>query len=86
MSFGFSPSDAVLFGTFVAKVISALKEEGGSKADFQLAERQCRGFLDVMNELQSLELWNVPDAFRSEISEFSTDLEDFVTTFRKAIA
>jgi hypothetical protein len=47
MSFGFSPGDIVLFMQFFAKVISSLKDEGGSKAEFQLAERQCQAFLSV---------------------------------------
>ena len=56
MSFGFSPGDIVLFTEFVAKVISSLKEEGGSKSQYQLADQQCLGFLALMNELQSLNL------------------------------
>lgn len=51
MSFGFSPRHIVLFTRFVSKVIVSLKEEGGSKSDFQLAERQCQDFLSVMSEL-----------------------------------
>jgi len=86
MSFGFSPGDIVLFTGFVAKVISSLKEEGGSKSQYQLAEQQCQGFLAVMNELQSLNLSNVPQWFRNKIDEYSTNVKEFVEDFRKTIA
>jgi hypothetical protein len=86
MSFEFSSGDIVLFGQFVGKVISSLREEGGSKSEYQLAERQCQGFLSAMNELQSLELPDLPDSFRSKINEHSTNLEEFVKQFRKTIA
>lgn len=76
----------MLFTQFVSKVIVSLKEEGGSKSDFQLAERQCQDFLSVMNELQSLNLTNVPESFRNKIDEYATKVQDFVVDFRKAIA
>jgi hypothetical protein len=85
MSFGFSPGDIVLFTRFAAKVISSLREEGGSKLEFQLAERQCQAFLSVMNELQSLDLSNVPDSFRDKLAGYSTNVQEFIKDFRKAI-
>lgn len=89
MSFGFSPGDIVLFTKFASNVIVSLNRDGGSKSDFQFAERQCQNFLSVMsvmNELQSLNLKNVPETFRTKINEYAIILQDFVVDFRKAIA
>lgn len=85
MSFGFSPGDIVIFTQFAAKAISSLREEGGSKSEFQLAERQCRAFLSVMDELQSLDLSNLPDSFRNKLDEYSTNVHEFINDFRKTI-
>jgi hypothetical protein len=86
MSFGFSPGDIVLFTQFAAKVVSSLAEQGGSKTQFQLAERQCQAFLSVMTEVQSLDLSNVPVSFRNKIDEYSTSVQEFVKEFRDTIA
>ncbi|KAN0093540.1 hypothetical protein V8E51_016724 [Hyaloscypha variabilis] len=85
MSFGFSPGDIVLFTQFAAKAISSLREEGGSKLEFQLAERQCQAFLSTMNEIQSLDLSNVPDSFRDKLTGYSTNVQEFINDFRKTI-
>ncbi|PVH83602.1 hypothetical protein DL98DRAFT_486446 [Cadophora sp. DSE1049] len=86
MSFGFSPGDIVLFTKFAAKVISSLAEEGASKTQYQLAERQCQAFLSVMAEVQSLDLSNVPASFRAKLDEYSTSVQEFVKEFRDTIA
>lgn len=86
MSFGFSSGDIVLFTQFVAKVVSSLKEEGGSKSEFQFAERQCQDFLSVMNELQSLDLKNVPESLQNKLNDYATTIHEFVGDFRTSIA
>ncbi|KAI9730882.1 MAG: hypothetical protein M1834_005600 [Cirrosporium novae-zelandiae] len=86
MSFGFGLGDAALFTEFTSKVILSSKDEGGSKSQFQLAEQQYQGFLCVMNELQSLDLSNLPESFRKSISKHSTTVKEFVQNFRKTIA
>lgn len=86
MSFGFSTGDFVLFTQFAAKVIKGLRDEGGSKAGFQLGERQCRGFLSVMDELKSLDLSGVAAPSRDRIAKYSTSVQDLVKQFRQTIA
>ena len=76
----------MLFTQFATKAILALKNEGGSKPEYMLAQRQCEGFLSVMNELQSLDLSNAPDSFRAKIEEYSTNVKEFIDEFRKSIA
>lgn len=84
MSFGFSPGDIAFFTQLAVKAISSLRE-GGSKREFQLAERQCQGFLSVMNELQNLDLSKVPDSFRDKLAEYSTNTQEFIKDFRKTV-
>jgi hypothetical protein len=85
MSFGFSPGDVVLFAQFAKKTISALRDEGGSKWEYQNAERQCQNFLSVLEEAQCLDLSKVSDSFRHKLAEHSTNISDFVKEFRKTI-
>jgi hypothetical protein len=85
MSFGFSPSDIVLFISFATKVVRALKQKGGSKSEYQLAERQCQDFLAVMEDIKHLDLSNIPEPFRSKIEEYATHTREFVTAFKQMI-
>jgi hypothetical protein len=85
MSFGFSPSDIVLFIGFATKVVKALKQKGGSKSEYQLAERQCQDFLAVMEDIKHLDLSNIPEPFRSKIEEYATHTREFVTAFKQMI-
>lgn len=84
--FGFSPGDIVLFSKFAAKVIQALRDEGGSRSEFQLAARQCEAFLSALNELKSLDLSSLPESFRFKITQSSSSLKGFIDDFRKSIA
>ena len=85
MSFGFSPGDIVLFTGFANKVIQALKDEGGSQVEYQLAHRQCEGFLSEMKELQRLDLSGLPESFRDRIAFYSEGVEQVVEEFQKTI-
>jgi hypothetical protein len=83
--FGFSPSDIVLFAQFTARVISALKEEGGSKTEYQHAVWCCEGLAVVLNEIKSLDFRHVPDNFLQQLRQCSSDAENFARDFRKTI-
>ena len=85
MSFGFSSGDIVLFIGFATKVAKALKQEGGSKSEYQLAERQCQDFLAVMEDIKRLDLSNIPEPFRSKIQEYATHTREFVMAFKQVI-
>ncbi|KAF5017810.1 hypothetical protein F66182_10236, partial [Fusarium sp. NRRL 66182] len=85
MSFGFSPGDITLFLGFATKVIKALKEAGGSKSEYCLAQQQCQGFLKVMDDVQRLDLSSVSESFRNQIEEYSTHTREFVKDFKGAI-
>ncbi|KUL87842.1 hypothetical protein ZTR_03172 [Talaromyces verruculosus] len=85
MSFGFSPGDITLFLGFATKVVKAMKEAGGSKSEYCLAQQQCQDFLRVMDDVQRLDLSNVSDSFRSQIEEYSTHTQEFVKDFKKII-
>ncbi|KAF2185574.1 hypothetical protein K469DRAFT_726693 [Zopfia rhizophila CBS 207.26] len=85
MSFGFSPSDIVLFIGFATKVVKALKDEGGSRSEYQLAERQCQDLLAVMEDIKRLDLSNIPEPFCSKIKEYGSHTREFVTAFKQTI-
>ncbi|KAI7968555.1 hypothetical protein EIK77_006574 [Talaromyces pinophilus] len=85
MSFGFSPGDITLFLGFATKVVKALKEAGGSKSEYCLAQRQCQDFLRAMDNVQRLDLSNVSDSFRRQIEEYSTHTQEFVKDFKETI-
>ena len=85
MSFGFSLGDIAAFGKFAITVSKALKEHGGSKSEFQLAERQCQGFFDIIEEVRALDLSSMPEAFRARLEEHSTNVVDLVKDFRITI-
>lgn len=85
MSFGFSPGDITLFLGFATKVVKAMKEAGGSKSEYCLAQQQCQDFLRVMDDVQRLDLSNVSDSFRSQIEEYSTHTQEFVKDFKEII-
>lgn len=85
MSFGFSPGDIALFLGFATKVIKALKEAGGSKSEYWLAQQQCQRFLMIMDDIQRLDLSNVSESFRNQIEEYSTHTREFVKDFKEAI-
>lgn len=84
--FGFSTSDIIEFGKFTAKIISALKEEGGSKFEYQDAVHSCEAFTSVLSEIQRLELSNAPDPFRQQLEKHLIDSQEFVQQFRDMIA
>src|SRR5437762_2017380 len=84
--FGFSPSDIVAFGQFANKVVVALKEDGGSKSEFQQAIGWCENFLDTLNEIRNLELSNVSASFADQLKKQSEHSAEFVTHFKKKIA
>ncbi|KAK3315961.1 hypothetical protein B0H66DRAFT_274210 [Apodospora peruviana] len=87
MSFGFGigPGDIALFTGFAIKVVKALRDEGGAKTEFQIAERQCQGFLDVINELNRLDLSGIPEAFRGKMDEYSAEIVSIVGDYRKTV-
>lgn len=85
MSFGFSPGDIVLFLGFAAKVFKALRDEGGSRSEYHLAEQQCKGFLSVMRDVQQFDLSNVPQLSRSKIEEHLTHSRELVNDFKQTI-
>jgi len=84
--FGFSPSDIVEFGKFAYKVADALKEDGGSKSEFQEAIGWCEDFREVLKEIQNLELSNVSTSFADQLKEHSQRSVEFVARFRTKIA
>jgi len=83
--FGIGPGDIILFTGFAVKVIKALKDEGGAKTEFQVAERQCQGFLDVITELKSLDLSGIPESFRTKLEEYSMQTASDIQIYRKTI-
>ena len=84
MSFGFSPSDIVLFTDFAWKIISSLKESG-SRSEYQQAEEQCEAFLSLIEEIRNLDLSIVPESFRQKILDYSTNTQRLVEGFKKGI-
>ena len=70
--FGFSPSDIIEFGKFAYKVTVALKEDGGSKSEFQEAIGWCENFREVLKVIQNLELSNVSASFADRLKEHTT--------------
>lgn len=85
MSFGFGAGDIVLFINFAVKVASSLGEECGAKAEYQDAELQCRGFMEIMNEIQALDLTSLPKQSRDRIERHSAHTHDFVGAFKERI-
>lgn len=85
MSFGFSPGDIVLFLGFASKIIKALRDEGGSRSEYRLAEQQCQDFLTVMEDVQQFDLSNLPSSSRSKIEEHMTHSQEFVNDFKQTI-
>jgi hypothetical protein len=87
LSFGFAPSDIVLFTKFVDKVISALQDDqGGSQYDYRLAKQQCQDYLTVMEELQRLDFSNIPHSFQDKIKGYAANVTEIVADFKSAIA
>ncbi|KAF5013001.1 hypothetical protein FDECE_948 [Fusarium decemcellulare] len=86
MSFGFSPGDIVMFTKFANTVVNALREEGGAKSEYQLAERQCQGFLAVVRELRALDFSGVPESFQVQIAQHSAELMKHVQDFQETVA
>ncbi|KAK4560405.1 hypothetical protein LTR86_005601 [Recurvomyces mirabilis] len=82
MSFGFSPGDIGFFIGFGNKVVNALQE---SKKDYQMAMRQCQGFLAVMDTLKRLDLSRMPANIKQQIHEQSNGLDGFVAEFKQGI-
>lgn len=85
MSFGFSPGDIALFLGFASKVIKALRDEGGSRSEYRLAELQCQDFLTVMDDVEHFDLSNLPSSSRSKIEENMTHSREFVNDFKQTI-
>jgi len=84
--FGFSPGDILTFSQFAYKIGVALKEDGGSKSEFQQAIGWCENFRDVLKEIQNLELSNVSISFADQLKEHSKRSAEFVAHFKKKIA
>ena len=84
--FGFSPSDIIEFGKFAYKVTVALKEDGGSKSEFQEAIGWCENFREVLKVIQNLELSNVSASFADRLKEHSQRSVEYVALFRTNIA
>ena len=70
---------------FADKVVGALREEGGSMSEYRLAERQCRGFITVANQVLSLDLSRLPDSFQAQIRKYSAELVEHIQDFRETI-
>lgn len=85
MSFGFGVGDFAIFTKFSTKVIKALRDEGGSKIEYQIAERQCQEFLSAASELNSLDLSRVPESFRERLTTSTTNFSSIIEQFRKTI-
>lgn len=85
MSFGFGVGDFAIFTKFATKVIKALRDEGGSKIEYQIAERQCQEFLSAASELTSLDLSRVPESFRERLTTSTTNFSSIIEQFRKTI-
>jgi hypothetical protein len=85
MSFGFSPGDIVLFVGFVEMVVKALQDSGGSKSEYQLAVRQCQGFLSMMDEIKSYDFPGLPQSIRDKLGEYTTDTQQFIHEFKSSI-
>ncbi|KAJ3545950.1 hypothetical protein NM208_g2243 [Fusarium decemcellulare] len=86
MSFGFSPGDIAMFTKFANTVVNALREEGGSKSEYQIAERQCKGFLAVVREVKALDFSGVPESFQAQMIQYSAELMEHVQDFRETVA
>lgn len=84
--FGFSPSDIIEFGKFAYKVAVALKEDSGSKSEFQEAIGWCEDFRKVLMVIQNLELSNVSTSFAYQLKDYSRRSAEFVARFRTQIA
>ena len=52
-----------MFVQFGAKIAKALREHGGSQAEYQLADFHCQSFLRVMDEMKQLDLSGVSEPF-----------------------
>ncbi|EMR66095.1 hypothetical protein UCREL1_6927 [Eutypa lata UCREL1] len=85
MSFGFSVGDFAVFTKFATKVVKALRDEGGSKIEYQIAERQCEEFLSAASELNSLDLSQLPESFRERLIASTANFSSIIKQFRKTI-
>ena len=86
MSFGFSPGDIVLCTKFIYKVVDALKDEGGSQAEYRSAVMQCQDVLSLLNQVSQLNLSQISKALGSSIQERIDGIDSIVTDFQAMIA
>lgn len=86
MSFGFSPSDIVEFGKFIAKVVDALQEKGGSQFEYRSIIRQCQDVLNLMKDLERMDFSRVPQSLRARLGERMDGVKSVVSDFKALIA
>jgi hypothetical protein len=86
MNFGFSPGDIVLFGKSIAKVVDALKDEGGSQFEYRSTISQCQDVLGLMEELSQLDLSRLPASLKGKFDESMSSTQSIVSDFKKMIA
>ena len=84
--FGFSPSDIVEFGKFTAKILQALKEEGGARTEYQFQVHSCQSLQKALKEIENLNLSHVTDGFAHQLEQRTLDTTKLVADFRKTIA
>lgn len=85
MSFGSGVGDFALFAKFATKVIKALRDEGGSKIEYRIAERQCLEFISAAAEIYILDLLRLPDSARDRLDTSAANFAGIVGELKKTI-
>ena len=85
--FGWSLSDVVLITGLTTKVVAALKEDGGSKTEYQTAIRSCEDLQKLLTELVNLDVHALDQDLLEQLkthAEWPRDLlSNYVTKLRK---
>ena len=83
--FGFSPTDIVEFGKFAYKIKVALRDDGGSAAEYQDAIERCESFEAALKEVQNLELSNVSTTFADQLRDHAEHTKELMLALKKKI-
>ncbi|KAF1993930.1 hypothetical protein P154DRAFT_587440 [Amniculicola lignicola CBS 123094] len=86
MSFGFSAGDIAIFTKFITTVVDALKDEGGSRFEYQSAVKQCQDVLDLMDEVARLNFSRTSQSLRTRLGEQLESTKSIVDDFKTLIA
>jgi hypothetical protein len=82
MSFGFSPSDIVLFLKFTSVVLGALKESGGARREYQDAIQSCEALQKILKELGELRSASNDLIITSDYQDYTSHFSEVISLFK----